>query len=295
MFFQEMILALDKYWKEQGCLLLQPYDMEVGAGTFHPATFLGSLGPDPWRVAYVQPSRRPTDGRYGQNPNRLQHYYQYQVILKPSPGDIQDLYLRSLEAFGLNLQEHDIRFVEDDWESPTLGAWGLGWEVWLDGMEITQFTYFQQVGGVDVHPVSVEITYGLERIAMYLQEADNVYDLMWNSDITYGQVHFRDEVEFSTYNFDAAGIEILRQLFDFYESEAHKLVEEDLVRPAYDQCLKCSHTFNLLEARGAISVSERTAYIGRVRKIARSVARIYVEQKDSSPENPEDSLAEKTE
>ncbi len=295
MFFQDMILALDKYWKEQGCLLLQPYDMEVGAGTFHPATFLGSLGPDPWRVAYVQPSRRPTDGRYGQNPNRLQHYYQYQVILKPSPGDIQDLYLRSLEAFGLNLQEHDIRFVEDDWESPTLGAWGLGWEVWLDGMEITQFTYFQQVGGVDVHPVSVEITYGLERIAMYLQEADNVYDLMWNSDITYGQVHLRDEVEFSTYNFDAAGIEILRQLFDFYESEAHKLVEEDLVRPAYDQCLKCSHTFNLLEARGAISVSERTAYIGRVRKIARSVARIYVEQKDSSPENPEDSLAEKTE
>ncbi len=278
MYFQDLILSLDNYWKNQGCLLLQPYDMEVGAGTFHPATFLKSLGPDPWKVAYVQPSRRPTDGRYGQNPNRLQHYYQYQVILKPSPDNVQDLYLKSLEAFGLDLMEHDIRFVEDDWESPTLGAWGLGWEVWLDGMEITQFTYFQQVGSIDVSPVSVEITYGLERIAMYLQEVDNVYDLKWNEDTTYGMVHLQDEIEFSKYNFEAAGTGLLRDLFDKFESEAHKLVHMGLVRPAYDQCLKCSHTFNLLEARGAISVSERTAYIGRVRKIARAVAKKYNEQ-----------------
>ncbi len=278
MYFQDLILSLDNYWKNQGCLLLQPYDLEVGAGTFHPATFLRSLGPDPWKVAYVQPSRRPTDGRYGQNPNRLQHYYQYQVILKPSPDNVQDLYLKSLEAFGLDLMEHDIRFVEDDWESPTLGAWGLGWEVWLDGMEITQFTYFQQVGSIDVFPVSVEITYGLERIAMYLQEVDNVYDLKWNEDTTYGMVHLQDEIEFSKYNFEAAGTGLLRDLFDKFESEAHKLVHMGLVRPAYDQCLKCSHTFNLLEARGAISVSERTAYIGRVRKIARAVAKKYNEQ-----------------
>ncbi len=276
--FQDLILTLDNYWKKQGCLLLQPYDMEVGAGTFHPATFLKSLGPEPWRVAYVQPSRRPTDGRYGENPNRLQHYYQYQVILKPSPDNVQDLYLKSLEAFGLNLKEHDVRFVEDDWESPTLGAWGLGWEVWLDGMEITQFTYFQQVGSIDCYPVSVEITYGLERIAMYLQEVDNVYDLRWNEHTSYGDVHLLDEVEFSKYNFEAAGVEILKDLFDKYESEAHKLIEEGLVRPAYDQCLKCSHTFNLLEARGAISVSERTAYIARVRKIARLVAHAYCSQ-----------------
>ncbi len=276
--FQDLILTLDNYWKKRGCLLLQPYDMEVGAGTFHPATFLKSLGPEDWRVAYVQPSRRPTDGRYGENPNRLQHYYQYQVILKPSPDDVQDLYLKSLEAFGLDLSEHDIRFVEDDWESPTLGAWGLGWEVWLDGMEITQFTYFQQVGGIDVFPISVEITYGLERIAMYLQEIDNVYDLKWNDTTTYGDVHLKDEIEFSHYNFEAAGVEILKELFEKYESEAHKLVDIGLVRPAYDQCLKCSHTFNLLEARGAISVSERTAYIARVRKIARAVAKAYTEQ-----------------
>ncbi len=276
--FQDLILTLDNYWKKQGCLLLQPYDMEVGAGTFHPATFLKSIGPEPWKVAYVQPSRRPTDGRYGENPNRLQHYYQYQVILKPSPDNVQDLYFKSLEAFGLNLKEHDIRFVEDDWESPTLGAWGLGWEVWLDGMEITQFTYFQQVGSIDCDPVSVEITYGLERIAMYLQEVDNVYDLKWNNDTSYGDVHLIDEVEFSKYNFEAASVEILKDLFDKYESEAHKLVEEGLVRPAYDQCLKCSHTFNLLEARGAISVSERTAYIARVRKIARLVAHAYFNQ-----------------
>jgi glycyl-tRNA synthetase alpha chain len=287
--FQELIMTLDDYWKGQGCLLLQPYDMEVGAGTFHPATFLRSLGPRPWSAAYVQPSRRPTDGRYGESPNRLQHYYQYQVVIKPSPKEIQDLYLDSLRRFGLNLEEHDVRFVEDDWESPTLGAWGLGWEVWLDGMEITQFTYFQQVGGVDVHPVTVEITYGLERIAMYLQEVDNVYDLKWNDSVTYGEVHHRDEVEFSRYNFEAAGVEILREQFDQHESEAFKLLEEDLVLPAYDQCLKCSHTFNLLEARGAISVSERTAYIARVRKIARAVARAYAagEEQGRAPEGKE--------
>jgi glycyl-tRNA synthetase alpha chain len=273
--FQELISALDDFWQAQDCLLLQPYDMEVGAGTFHPATFLRSLGPKPWRVAYVQPSRRPADGRYGENPNRLQHYYQYQVILKPSPDDIQDIYLKSLARFGLDLKEHDVRFVEDDWESPTLGAWGLGWEVWLDGMEITQFTYFQQVGGVDVSPVSVEITYGLERIAMYLQEVDNVYDLRWNRKTSYGEVHHRDEVEFSGYNFESAGVSGLKQQFDFHESEALKLLDEELALPAYDQCLKCSHVFNLLDARGAISVSERTAYIGRVRKIARGVAEIY--------------------
>jgi len=275
MIFQEIITNLNKYWQEQGCILLQPYDMEVGAGTFHPATFLLSLGPEPWRVAYVQPSRRPTDGRYGENPNRLQHYYQYQVILKPSPDDIQDLYLHSLANFNLNLAEHDIRFVEDDWESPTLGAWGLGWEVWLDGMEITQFTYFQQVGGVDVNPISVEITYGLERIAMYLQGIDNVYDLKWNDHVRYGAIHHRDEVEFSRYNFEAADVETLKQLFSLHYKEGLRLLEQGLVLPAYDQCLKCSHYFNLLDARSAISVSERTAYIGRVRELARGVAGRY--------------------
>ncbi|NDY43081.1 glycine--tRNA ligase subunit alpha [Dissulfurirhabdus thermomarina] len=275
MTFQDLILNLQSYWASRGCLLLQPYDTEVGAGTFHPATFLRALGPDPWRVAYVQPSRRPTDGRYGENPNRLQHYYQYQVVLKPSPDDVQDLYLESLAAFGLDLREHDVRFVEDDWESPTLGAWGLGWEVWLDGMEITQFTYFQQVGGIDVHPVSVEITYGLERIAMYLQGVDNVYDLAWNGEVTYGEVHHRGEVEFSRYNFEAADVAMLREAFDRHEAEARALLSAGLVLPAYDQCLKCSHTFNLLDARGAISVAERTAYIGRVRHLARGVARAY--------------------
>jgi glycyl-tRNA synthetase alpha chain len=275
MIFQEIITNLNKYWQEQGCILLQPYDMEVGAGTFHPATFLLSLGPEPWRVAYVQPSRRPTDGRYGENPNRLQHYYQYQVILKPSPDNIQDLYLHSLANFNLNLAEHDIRFVEDDWESPTLGAWGLGWEVWLDGMEITQFTYFQQVGGIDVNPISVEITYGLERIAMYLQGIDNVYDLKWNDQVRYGAIHHRDEVEFSRYNFEAADVETLKQLFSLHYKEGLRLLEQRLVLPAYDQCLKCSHYFNLLDARSAISVSERTAYIGRVRDLARGVAERY--------------------
>ena len=275
MIFQEIITNLNKYWQEQGCISLQPYDMEVGAGTFHPATFLLSLGPEPWRVAYVQPSRRPTDGRYGENPNRLQHYYQYQVILKPSPDNIQDLYLHSLANFNLNLAEHDIRFVEDDWESPTLGAWGLGWEVWLDGMEITQFTYFQQVGGIDVNPISVEITYGLERIAMYLQGTDNVYDLKWNDQVRYGAIHHRDEVEFSRYNFEAADVETLKQLFSLHYKEGLRLLEQRLVLPAYDQCLKCSHYFNLLDARSAISVSERTAYIGRVRELARGVAQRY--------------------
>ena len=275
MIFQEIITNLNKYWQEQGCILLQPYDMEVGAGTFHPATFLLSLGSEPWSVAYVQPSRRPTDGRYGENPNRLQHYYQYQVILKPSPDNIQDLYLHSLANFNLNLAEHDIRFVEDDWESPTLGAWGLGWEIWLDGMEITQFTYFQQVGGVDVNPISVEITYGLERIAMYLQGIDNVYDLKWNDQVRYGAIHHRDEVEFSRYNFEAADVETLKQLFSLHYKEGLRLLEQRLVLPAYDQCLKCSHYFNLLDARSAISVSERTAYIGRVRDLARGVAGRY--------------------
>lgn len=282
--FQELISALNEYWHEQDCLLLQPYDMEVGAGTFHPATFLRSIGKKPWKAAYVQPSRRPTDGRYGDNPNRLQHYYQYQVLIKPSPDNIQEIYLNSLSKFGLDLKEHDVRFVEDDWESPTLGAWGLGWEVWLDGMEITQFTYFQQVGGIDVNPVSVEITYGLERISMYLQEVDNVYDLKWNSNTTYGEVHHRDEVEFSRYNFESAGIEGLKQQFSSFESEAAKLLEQGLALPAYDQCLKCSHTFNLLDARGAISVSERTAYIGRVRKIARGVARVYNDSLEADTE-----------
>ncbi len=276
MIFQELITTLNNYWEKQDCLLLQPYDMEVGAGTFHPATFLRSLGPDPWRVAYVQPSRRPTDGRYGENPNRLQHYYQYQVILKPSPEAIQDMYLSSLASFGLDLRQHDVRFVEDDWESPTLGASGLGWEVWLDGMEITQFTYFQQIGGIDVDPISVEITYGLERIAMYLQGIDNVYDLKWNEQVRYGAVHHRDEVEFSCYNFEAADVETLKQLFLLHEKEGLYLLEKELVLPAYDQCLKCSHIFNLLDARGAISVAERTAYIGRVRNLARGVAESYV-------------------
>ncbi len=277
MTFQELVTALNHYWAKQGCLLLHPYDMEVGAGTFHPATFFGSLGPDPRRVAYVQPSRRPTDGRYGENPNRLQHYYQYQVVLKPAPENIQDLYLNSLSSFGLDLAEHDVRFVEDDWESPTLGAWGLGWEIWLDGMEITQFTYFQQVGGIDVNPISVELTYGLERIAMYLQGIDNVFDLKWNEKVLYGNVHHRDEVEYSRYNFEAADVDTLRQMFQLCEREGHRLLDLGLVSPAYDQCLKCSHYFNLLDARGAISVAERTAHIGRVRKLARRSAERYVQ------------------
>ncbi len=279
MYFQDIISALNTHWAAIGCVILQPYDMEVGAGTFHPATLLRALGPEPWKAAYVQPSRRPTDGRYGENPNRLQHYYQYQVVLKPSPKDVQEMYLESLKQFGLDLLQHDIRFVEDDWESPTLGAWGLGWEVWLDGMEITQFTYFQQAGSIDLHPVTVEITYGLERIAMYLQEVDSVYDIAWNRDVTYGQIFHQAEREFSAFNFEEANVADLITAFDNYEREALKLVDKDLILPAYDYCLKCSHTFNLLDARKAISVAERTRYIGRIRNIARQVARRFVEQR----------------
>jgi glycyl-tRNA synthetase alpha chain len=278
--FQELVLALDKYWADQGCIIQQPYDLEVGAGTFNPATFLRSLGPEPWNVAYVEPSRRPTDGRYGENPNRLQHYYQYQVIMKPSPMNIQELYLNSLKSFGINPLEHDIRFVEDDWESPTVGAWGLGWEVWLDGMEITQFTYFQQVGGIDLNPICSEITYGIERIAMYLQGIDNVYDLEWGHGVKYGDVHHQGEVEWSHYNFEEANVEMLRKIFDMYEAEGIRMAEKDRVLPTYDCCLKCSHTFNLLDARGAISVAERTTYIGRVRNLARLSAEGYLKQRE---------------
>jgi len=277
--FQKLILTLENFWARQGCVLQQPYDIEVGAGTFHPATLLRVLGPEPWRAGYVEPSRRPTDGRYGENPNRLQHYYQYQVILKPSPLDIQDMYLKSLKALGIDPLAHDIRFVEDDWESPTLGASGLGWEVWLDGMEITQFTYFQQAASIELHPVSVEITYGLERIAMYLQCVDNVYHLKWNDDITYGDVHHQSEVEHSTYNFEQADVKMLLSLFNMYEAESKRILAESLVLPAYEYCLKCSHTFNLLDARGAISVTERTGYIGRVRNMARGCGEAYLEQR----------------
>jgi glycyl-tRNA synthetase alpha chain len=281
MTFQELILALEKFWSDRGCVIQQPYDLEVGAGTFNPATFLRVLGPEPWHVAYVEPSRRPTDGRYGENPNRLQHYYQYQVILKPSPPNSQELYLESLKSFGIDPLDHDIRFVEDDWESPTLGASGLGWEVWLDGMEITQFTYFQQAGGVTLHPVSVELTYGLERIAMYLQGVDNVYDLAWTKNVTYGHVHHQGEVEWSNYNFKEANVEMLFQLFNLYEAESLRQHERGLVLPGYDYCLKCSHVFNLLDARGAISVTERTNYIARVRNLARLAAQAYVAQREA--------------
>ena len=280
MTFQELILSLQNFWAAQGCIIQQPYDIEKGAGTFNPATFLRALGPEPWNVAYVEPSRRPTDGRYGENPNRLQHYYQFQVILKPSPLNIQDLYLDSLKSFGIDPLAHDIRFVEDDWESPTLGAWGLGWEVWLDGMEITQFTYFQQCGGIDLKPIPGEITYGIERIAMYLQGVDNVYDLEWVKGIRYGDVHHQTEVEFSHYNFEEADTDMLFQLFNMYEKESVRLAEKKLVFPAYDFVLKCSHTFNLLDARGAISVTERASYIGRVRNMAKLCAVAYVEQRE---------------
>lgn len=274
--FQDMIFALQRFWADKGCIMLQPYDIEVGAGTMHPATFLRVLGPEPWNTAYVQPSRRPTDGRYGENPNRLQHYYQYQVIMKPSPDNIQEMYLDSLPAIGIDPAKHDVRFVEDDWESPTLGAWGLGWEVWLDGMEITQFTYFQQCGGIDLKPVSVEITYGLERLAMYLQGVDNVYDLEWVDGVTYGDVFHQNEVEQSRYNFEVADTELLFSLFEQFGAEAARLLTEELVLPAYDLVLKCSHVFNLLDARGAISVTERTKYIARVRQLARECAAAYV-------------------
>lgn len=281
MYFQDVILSLQKYWAKRGCVLVQPYDMEVGAGTFHPTTLLKAIGPEPWNVAYVQPSRRPTDGRYGENPNRLQHYYQFQVILKPSPADIQKQYLNSLKILGIDPLAHDIRFVEDDWESPTLGASGLGWEVWLDGMEITQFTYFQMAGSLTLCPVSVEITYGLERIAMYLQQIDNVYDLKWNKKIVYGDLHHRQEVEQSTYNFEQADVAMLLELFNRFESESLRIIESALVLPAYEYCLKCSHAFNLLDARGAISVTERTGYIGRIRNLARACAEAYLKQRES--------------
>jgi glycyl-tRNA synthetase alpha chain len=278
--FQQLILKLQSYWDAKGCALLQPYDMEMGAGTFHTATFLRAIGPEPWRAAYVQPSRRPKDGRYGDNPNRLQHYYQYQVVLKPSPDNIQDLYLDSLRTLGFNLKQHDVRFVEDDWESPTLGAWGLGWEVWLDGMEITQFTYFQQVGGLDCKPVLGEITYGLERLAMYLQGKENVYDLVWTPGISYGDVYHQNEVEQSKYNFEASDAAWLLEQFKGYESQAKRLIESGLPLPGYEMVLKCSHTFNLLDARGAISVTERAAYIGRVRALAKLVAQAYYESRE---------------
>jgi len=278
--FQDLIRQLQSYWGKHGCTLLQPYDMEVGAGTFHTATFLRALGPEPWRAAYVQPSRRPKDGRYGANPNRLQHYYQYQVVLKPSPDNIQDLYLDSLRELGIDPRYNDIRFVEDDWESPTLGAWGLGWEVWLNGMEVTQFTYFQEVGSLVCKPVLGEITYGLERLAMYLQGKDNVYDLIWVDGVTYGDVYHQNEVEQSTYNFEQSNVEMLFEHFNQYEREARRLVEAGLPLPGYEMVLKCSHTFNLLDARGAISVTERAAYIGRVRTLARLVAQAYYESRE---------------
>ena len=278
--FQDVILTLDRFWGAHGCVLHQPYDIEVGAGTFNPSTFLRALGPEPYMAAYAEPSRRPTDGRYGENPNRLQHYYQYQVILKPSPENSQELYLASLKELGIDVLKHDIRFVEDDWESPTLGAWGLGWEVWLDGMEVTQFTYFQQAGGVELFPITVELTYGVERLCMYLQDVDNVYDLKWNDTVKYGDVHLESEKQFSEYNFEVADKEKLFKWFDMYEAESLTLIEKNLVLPAYDYTLKCSHTFNLLDARGAISVTERTGFIGRVRKLARLCAHAYVEQRE---------------
>jgi glycyl-tRNA synthetase alpha chain len=283
--FQELILRLQHYWAEQGCVLLQPYDMEMGAGTFHPATFLRAIGPEPWNAAYVQPSRRPTDGRYGENPNRLQHYYQFQVVLKPAPLNIQELYLDSLRMLGIDTLVHDVRFVEDNWESPTLGAWGLGWEVWLNGMEVTQFTYFQQVGGLECKPVAGEITYGLERIAMYLQGVSSVYDLIWaegpNGVVTYGDVFHQNEVEQSTYNFEHADVDSLFTAFDTYERESGKMIEADLPLPAYELVLKASHAFNLLDARKAISVTERQRFILRVRTLARAVAKAYYERRES--------------
>lgn len=281
--FQELIFNLERFWADHGCIIQQPYDVEKGAGTMNPATFLRVLGPEPWNVAYVEPSRRPTDGRYGENPNRLQHYYQYQVILKPSPLEIQDLYIQSLASLGIDALYHDIRFVEDDWESPTLGAWGVGWEVWLDGMEITQFTYFQQAGGVDLKPVSVELTYGLERICMFLQGVESVYNLKWTEAITYGDIHHRSEVEGSFYNFDRADVQMLIKLFSMYETESQALLDcdEPLVLPGYDYCLKCSHVFNILDARGAISVAERTSYIHRVRNLARKAAVAYLNQRET--------------
>lgn len=280
MYFQELISTLNRFWAEKGCLILQPYDMEVGAATFHPATFLRALGPEPWAAAYPEPCRRPTDGRYGENPNRLQHYFQYQVVIKPSPDHIQEIYLESLMGLGIDPRDHDIRFVEDDWESPTLGAWGLGWEVWLDGMEITQFTYFQQIGGFDCEAVTVEITYGLERLAMFLQGVEDVFELRWNENFTYGDLYHRAEVEYSIFNFEKADVKMLQELFDRYEKEGLRLLEMGLALPGYDCTIKCSHLFNLLDARGAISVAERTAYITRVRNLAKKSAEVWLNRKE---------------
>ncbi|MGB6369460.1 MAG: glycine--tRNA ligase subunit alpha [Atribacterota bacterium] len=278
--FQEIIFNLQKFWGEQGCIIQQPYDTEKGAGTMNPATFLRVLGPEPWKVAYVEPSRRPADGRYGENPNRVQQHYQFQVVLKPSPENVQEIYFKSLESLGISRKEHDIRFIEGDWEAPTLGAWGLGWEVWLDGLEITQFTYFQQAGGLDLDIIPVEITYGLERLGMVIQDVDNVFDLKWGKNITYRDIRHQAEVEQSKYNFEEADIQMLFNIFNIYEKEARRLIEMELSLPAYDYILKCSHTFNLLDARGAISVSERTGYISRVRNIARLCAEEYVKQRE---------------
>ena len=281
MHFQELILRLQAYWSDQGCVILQPYDMEVGAGTFHTATFLTAVGPEPLNAAYVQPSRRPTDGRYGENPNRLQHYFQFQVVLKPSPDNFQELYLGSLESLGIKFTKDDVRFVEDNWESPTLGAWGLGWEIWLNGMEISQFTYFQQVGGLDCRPVTGEITYGLERIALYIQGVDSVFDLKWNENFSYGDIYHQNEVEQSAYNFKHANVDVLRPQFDNCEAACTQLLEGKLPLPAYEQVLKASHTFNLLDARGAISVTERARYIGRVRNLSKGVAQSYFEAREA--------------
>ncbi len=286
--FQDMILALQHYWAQQGCLIFQPYNSEVGAATFNPATFIRALGPDPWRVAYVEPTRRPKDGRYAENPNRVQQYYQFQVVLKPPPENVQDLYLNSLRSLGIPIAEHDVRFVEDDWESPTLGAWGLGWEVCLDGLEITQFTYFQQVGGVDLDPPSVEITYGLERIAMFVQGKDSIFDIQWNDHVTWGDVYRQFEREFSVYNFEEAPVEKLKELFTFFESEAHRLLDRELLYPGYDHVLKLSHYFNLLDARGAISPTERAQYIARVRRLASRVARLYLKQREERDDGDPD-------
>jgi glycyl-tRNA synthetase alpha chain len=274
--FQDIVMTLHKFWAKKGCLVCQPYDLEKGAGTFNPATFLRALGPKAWNAAYVEPSRRPSDGRYGENPNRMQLFYQFQAVMKPSPKNIQQIYLESLKAIGLDPKEHDIRFVEDDWESPTLGAWGLGWEVWIDGMEATQFTYFQQCGGINLNPIMVEITYGLERLAMYVQKKDNVYDLQWSDDVTYGEVRLEEEKQWSAYNFETADIEMLKKHFNEWEEQVNKLVETNLPLPAYDAVMKCSHLFNLLDARGAISVSERVGYVLRVRTLAKRVAEEYL-------------------
>lgn len=279
--FQSIIARLNQFWSDHGCLIAQSYDTEKGAGTMNPHTFLRAIGLEPWSVAYVEPCRRPTDGRYGENPNRYQHYYQYQVLIKPSPNNVQEIYLDSLRALGVQPENHDVRFVEDNWESPTLGAWGVGWEVWLDGMEITQFTYFQQCGGIDCYPVSIEITYGLERLAMYLQDVDTIAKIRWNNFVTYGDIHIQGEIEQCTYNFEASNPDLLFKLFSLYEQEAEQLIANRLVLPGLDYILKCSHTFNLLDARGVISVTERTRYIGRIRHLARKVAHLYLEQRET--------------